>query len=112
MRINIKNVEVAKYDPFGDFDPDNYITGPLIRRNKINLSFNPVTKELIGSENIINNPENKTSCLYYDDEAVYDFDDYYFLNLACQPCNEAFFLKSKMRLILLLLIKLITCCTF
>lgn len=97
MKINIKNVEVVKYNPYGTFDPNNYVTGPLIKRNKMILSFNPVTKEINGSVNILENPEHKTSCLYYDDEAVYEFKDYYFLNLACQSCNEPFYYKSKMK---------------
>lgn len=96
MKINIKKVEVIKYDPYGNYNPYNYMTGPLIKRNKMDLAFHPLTKEIQGSKNLIVRPENRISCLYYDDESVYEFEDFYFLNLACQPCNEPIYYKTKM----------------
>ena len=97
MQIFIKKAEVVNYDPYKNYDPYSYITGPLIKRDHIDLSFHPLTKEIKGSENLIISPEDRTSCLYYDDEAVYKFKNYYFLNLACQPSNEPFYYKSKMK---------------
>ena len=97
MQIFIKKAEVVNYDPYKNYDPYSYITGPLVKRENIKLSFHPLTKEINGSENLIISPEDRTSCLYYDDETVYKFKNYYFLNLACQPCNESFYYKSKMK---------------
>ena len=97
MRIKLKNIEVLNCETNKYLNSSSYLTTPLLERDKINISFNPVTKEIIGSKNILENPENRISCLYYDDEAIYEFNDYLYLSLACQDCSQSFYNKSKLK---------------
>lgn len=94
--IQLEDVEVVRYDLSSAVNVHEYLKGPLYKRKKYNLKFHPLTKQLIGSVNVIKKPKNKISCLYYDDEHIFEFKEYYFLTLACKPCNESFFKRSKL----------------
>ena len=75
-----------------NIDTSLYLTGPLILRTPKKLRFynDILSNKIKGSKNIIENMTYKTSCMYFDDETIFQYEDLYFLNLACEPCGQGF----------------------